>query len=183
MGSGASRSSKLQSFLNALGASEKVDVVTVLSRIEVLRPCERPPRSHLRRRVWSGVRSVDRRVFRDRRLASVIENLWSGIESVRPDDRACLLIDMRLAEVLGIAEWLTQRAAKEERAADLPDDTVVEDHSETMVIKRLHLCDSTRDLHFRAAVRPEPGAKAAGRAPSSLRARPCAARPPRAFTS
>jgi len=42
---------------------------------------------------------------------------------------------MRLAEVLGIAEWLTQRAAKQKRAVDLADDTVVEDHSETMGIR------------------------------------------------
>ncbi len=103
MGSGASSSSNLRGFLDPLDASDGVDVATVLPRIEVLRPCERPPRSHLRQRVWSSVRSVDWRVLRDRRFASTVEKLGRGIESVRPDDRACLLIDARLAEVLGIA--------------------------------------------------------------------------------
>jgi hypothetical protein len=52
MGSGASRSSNLRKFLDALDASDGVDVATVLPRIEVLRPCERPalhPRSRVRR--------------------------------------------------------------------------------------------------------------------------------------
>lgn len=75
MGAGASRSSNLRGFLDPLDASDRVDVATVLPRIEVLRPCERPPRSHLRRRVWSSVRSVDLRVLRDRRLA----NTWVGV--------------------------------------------------------------------------------------------------------
>jgi hypothetical protein len=65
MGSRASRSSNLRGFLDPLDASERVDVATVLPRIEVLHRCERPPRSHLRRRVWSSVGSVDLRVFRD----------------------------------------------------------------------------------------------------------------------
>ena len=42
MGSGASGSSNLRGFLNALDASDRVDVVTVLSRIEVRRHGERP---------------------------------------------------------------------------------------------------------------------------------------------
>ena len=152
----------------------------MLSRIEALPPRERP--TGTRAPTCDGacglsVRSVDWRVLRDRRFASTVEKLWRGIESVRPDDRACLLIDTRLAEVLGIAEWLTQRAAKQKRAVDLADDTVVEDDSEAIAIERLHVCNSKHDLHFRAAARPEPAAQAAGRAPSFLRARPCATAP------
>ena len=106
MGSGASRSSNLRGFLDPLDASERVDVATVLRRIEALRPCERPamlPHSYIRRPCGLRVRSVHRRLHRDRRLAATVEKLWRGIESVRPDDGACLLIDAHLAEVLGIA--------------------------------------------------------------------------------
>jgi hypothetical protein len=81
-------------------------------------------------------------------LDSTVEELWRGIESVRPDDRACLLIDTRLAEVLGIAEWLTHRAAKQKRAVDLADDTVIEDDSEAIVIERLYVGDPKHDRHL-----------------------------------
>src|SRR5271165_6103276 len=107
MGSGVSRSSNLRGFLGRPDASDRMDVVTVLSRIEVRRHGERP---RCTRTLTSDARglsvcSVDWRLHRDRRLAVTVEKLRRWVESVRPDDRACLLIDTRLAEVLGIAQW------------------------------------------------------------------------------
>jgi len=55
MGSGASRSSNLRRFLDTLDASDRMDVVTVWSRIEVRRHGERPrcnPHAHERRACW-----------------------------------------------------------------------------------------------------------------------------------
>ncbi len=107
MGSAASRSSNLRSFLDTLDASERVDVATVLPRIEAQRACERRAlhrRSHVRRACGLSVRSVDWRLYRGRRLAATVEKLWRGIESVRPNDRTCFLIDTRLAEARGIAQ-------------------------------------------------------------------------------
>src|SRR6202043_3298400 len=77
----------------------------VLPRIEMRRPCEWPavhPRSRVRRACGLRVRSVDWRVLGDRRLASFVEKLWRGIESVWPDDITCLLVDPHLVEILGI---------------------------------------------------------------------------------
>jgi len=128
-------------------------------------------------RVGLSVCSVDWRLHRDRRLAVTVEKLRRWIESVRPDDRACLLIDARLAEVLGIAQWLAQRPTQHKRAVDVAGDAIVKDDSETVVIERLHVCDLKHDLHFRAVARPEPAAQPAERAPSSPRARRCATAP------
>jgi hypothetical protein len=117
------------------------------------------------------VRSVDWRALWDHRVACVVEKLRRRIEPVRPDDRVRLSINPRPAEVLGIAERLAQRAAKQKRAIDVADGTVVEDHSETIGIERLHVCDAKHDLDFTATARPEPRARVPARASSCQRAR------------
>ena len=76
------------------------------------------------------------------RFAAVVQQLGCGIEPVWPNDCARLLVDADLAEIPQVAQRLTERAAQQERAVDIPNGSVVERHAETVAVEGLYVGDS-----------------------------------------
>lgn len=75
-------------------------------------------------------------------LEVAVKDLGIGVEPVRPDDRARVLVDAYLAEVGGVAQWLGQGALgmlKLWGEVDLADDAVVKGDTQTVAGERLNI--------------------------------------------
>jgi len=65
-----------------------------------------------------------------------VEEFWRRIEAIGPDDRASVVIDSDLAEVVDVLQRLTERAAEQEGAVDHALGPVVELDLELVAVKR-----------------------------------------------
>jgi hypothetical protein len=64
-----------------------------------------------------------------RRLAGAVQKLGGWIEAVGPDNRACLLVDADLPEVLEVAQLFAEGPTQQERTIDIPNNSVAERHT------------------------------------------------------
>jgi len=88
-----------------------------------------------------------------------MEQFRRGIEAVRPDDRAQVVINPDLAEVVQIPQRLAKRPVEQERTVDVADDAVVELNSKVVAVKRGHVGHAKHGENARAEDRWDPEAR------------------------